>query len=756
MKNPGNKAANLKKLKEAGFSVPSFISLPEGTGEQDLLKKVKANLPGCNYFAVRSSAVGEDSGQKSYAGHYYSAIAVPKEKLFKEYQNVISSYKEMEGSVIIQEFVPANISGVLFTNEGKDNIVINANAGLCKTVVEGRSCDEYIVSQKGTILNSHIPKEKRVLLFRDGVVSEDSTSEISLTKSKIKKLVIAAQKIECIFGSPQDVEWGFVSNKLYILQSRPVTREIPKPREIIHYDSANIAESYSGIVLPLTLSFAKHIYKIVYENLVHFSGVSRRKLKKHVEVFNSMVGWFYGRLYYNMNSWYRMTSFIPGYKRNKENLENMITSNIHEEIDHTILPSFWLKIGYPFIVIAKLMFFNLVHKRFQKRVEKKIKQFRDTPIKDMPFHECLEVYKDLNKQLLSKWHIPVENDFLVMTCFGMLRKKLSEEELNKVIQFKSRTSTQINAIIKINKAIKIKHALREAVINEDIEQFNTLLNNHSDIQELLDNYYLEYGGRFANELKLESSDIEEDKLQLLRILNHYDSYKTDYKSIDNNLGPYPLGIRFSLKKFKKHATLREEHRLLRSNCFSIVRKIFLRVGTIYSEEGRIEFPLDIFYLTLDEIESQKKSHKEEISERKKEYENYRENTPPTFFSVAEGGMPDMKSSQYDKSKKIKGRACTSGKIKGRVKVLKEYAFPVKIDFDIVVTSHTDPGWTPLLALCKGLIIEQGGILSHAAIVSRELGIPTVIGAQHATKILTDGQRVEINGDSGIITILDEN
>ena len=82
----------------------------------------------------------------------------------------------------------------------------------------------------------------------------------------------------------------------------------------------------------------------------------------------------------------------------------------------------------------------------------------------------------------------------------------------------------------------------------------------------------------------------------------------------------------------------------------------------------------------------------------------------------------------------------------------EFGIPDPIDFDILVAKHTDPGWVPLIGLCKGLIIECGGILSHASIVSRELGIPAIIGVNGATKILKTGDIVELNGKLGIITI----
>ena len=79
--------------------------------------------------------------------------------------------------------------------------------------------------------------------------------------------------------------------------------------------------------------------------------------------------------------------------------------------------------------------------------------------------------------------------------------------------------------------------------------------------------------------------------------------------------------------------------------------------------------------------------------------------------------------------------------------------PSSRDFDILVARHTDPGWTPVIGISRGMIIEHGGMLSHASIVSRELGIPTVIGVDRATDILKDGQEVELDGAAGTVRLL---
>jgi pyruvate,water dikinase len=93
-------------------------------------------------------------------------------------------------------------------------------------------------------------------------------------------------------------------------------------------------------------------------------------------------------------------------------------------------------------------------------------------------------------------------------------------------------------------------------------------------------------------------------------------------------------------------------------------------------------------------------------------------------------------------------------MRGKVRVFEEFSLPDRVDFDIMVARNTDPGWAALIGLSKGIIVENGGILSHAAIVSRELGIPTVIGVANVTQILKSGQVVEINGRTGEVRVVD--
>ncbi|MFA6602040.1 MAG: PEP-utilizing enzyme, partial [Candidatus Paceibacterota bacterium] len=163
-----------------------------------------------------------------------------------------------------------------------------------------------------------------------------------------------------------------------------------------------------------------------------------------------------------------------------------------------------------------------------------------------------------------------------------------------------------------------------------------------------------------------------------------------------------------------------------------------------------------FYLNLDEVlhpTQVDQTLKEIVVKRKKQYSTYSEVRPPSHFVTLNRTPPLIPNTHSLQSDLIQAKPASSGKIRGRVKIFKDFFLPSKIDFEIMVTSHTDPGWTPLIALSKGLIIEHGGVLSHASIVARELGIPTVIGALGATTTFRDGQVVEIDGSNGMIKLL---
>ncbi|MCF7834368.1 MAG: hypothetical protein K9L98_03830 [Candidatus Pacebacteria bacterium] len=750
----GGKSKSLIKLEEEGFKVPAFVVLSQPECSDESLQNIlQQKFPRTNLFAVRSSFVGEDGKDKSFAGYFYSALGVSRENISNECKKVISSYKGGCGDVILQEFICSTTAGVVFSNAGSNTMIINATLGLCESVVKGKPCDEYIISRlNNNLLSEKIEKQKEVIYYRDNKFEHNIKSEKSLSDDQIKEIVEKSIEIERLFKTPQDIEFCFLEKELFILQSRPITKPVYSDDEINFYDSANIAESYSGIVLPLTLSFVKLIYSEVYKDLVCASGISRKKIDRHTGIFDSLTASFYGKLYYNMNNWYKMMSFFPGYKRNKNNLELMISSNIDNEIEREIKPGVIFSIYYYFVVVLKLVIFPVTVFSFKKKIKKILRSYSKLPIDQMSLDECHELFQNFLSVPLKKWYIAVENDTALMTILGKIH--LKDKDAFNTINITSHTvsANQVRELKKLSDLLVKDQNIAQAIISKNKEDFTQCLLNNKKLKDLYDRYFIIYGGRFANELKLESEDLKEDFEKLSSLIQIYG--KTNLIKPASKNSSMKKGLLISLISF--FATNREEMRLLRSNIFSLVRRVFMRIGVIFSEKGYLKESKDIFYLSIDEIFNKKLNNNSGllniVNKRKEEYSKYTSKVLPSHFSLHKGDSPEVVTETYEDKDILQGSASSLGSVSGRVRVFNEFYIPDNIDFDILVTSHTDPGWVPLIGLSKGLIIEYGGILSHASIVSRELGIPAIVGVKNATKILKTGDFVEINGKLGSIVI----
>ncbi|KND49185.1 MAG: pyruvate, water dikinase [Parcubacteria bacterium C7867-008] len=753
----GGKADSLKKIRSAGLNVPPFIVCGPTWSLDTILTTVQKELPEVQYFAVRSSGAQEDSKKQSFAGQFYSAVGVSFSDISNEVSNVRTSFGEMEGSVIIQEFIASDYAGVLFTRVGGDVSVLNAIEGLCLPVVNGESCDEYICAEDGTLQSVTIPEEKEAMRFREGRMVHEKRSGHALTSEQISKVLVIGRQLEQLFGCPQDIEWCFRGEELYILQSRPITKGFIIEQEI-HFDSANIAESYSGIVLPLTCTFASTVYEQVYKDLLIKSGISSRKVEQHSTIFENLLAFSYGRMYYNMNNWYRMAEFAPGYKRNKQNFERMITSSIQEDVSRAIRPHWSFIILYPWIIAWKIMGFDYTCWQFKTKVTKHLRDLRVQDFEKLEYASCIQLFDSINQNLLRRWYVTVENDFFVMTYLGILGKLLNEKELQESIIFPSKATEQIQALVELSNTLSGNSEAWKAVESNDPNSFGSVLQANPELQKSLDEYLDIFGGRFANELKLESVDVDEDVTRLFALLKAYRTHelKTEQQALAT---PKSLIVRMVLSVFKKHAGRREEFRLLRSNTFAMARKLFKRMGHILTEERVLLDEKDVFYLHLSELmsaEAPSNYHlKDVVAKRKDEYSQYADVHPPAYFS-SRGGRPpamEIQNTTQPNDKTIYGKPASPGIVSGKVRVFGDFHIPNEIDFDILITSHTDPGWTPLIALSKGLIIEHGGVLSHASIVARELGVPAVIGISNAMQIFKDGQEVRIDGSTGSITVL---
>lgn len=745
----GNKAQNLNQLISGSFRVPDFIVLPADSAIEQVIQAVKDRFSKEPHLAVRSSSSVEDSEHSSFAGAFHSAVCVDIEALPLAWRLVAQSMpSSTPNSIIIQQMIFGDFSGVTFADHAQNRVMVNALPGLCKAVVEGYDSD-YFEFENGNLIDSILVNNRKGMFFENGAVNLKSNGS-SMNATQLELVEKSGIEVSRFFSAPQDIEWTIVDNDIYILQARPITRNPWLKSRTQFFDSANVGESYGGLVLPLTVTFARKLYETVYLDLMRHSGVEEKVLNTHRDVFANLVDTAFGRMYYRMENWYSFLALLPGYERNKRNLENMLMLNIREkEAYEHIRPSARVKIIYFPLVIYKLFLFSRKMRDLDREVRALLSEASNWPIQLLSEKEIQLKIDFLFNGILSKWYLTVENDTAMMTLFALISKGKSKLELLDFLDFHSVSTDQVAALEAIAKAVCAHDELFQSLKQEDEVVFKQQLSKYPELENQYQDYLSRFGSRFANELKLETPDISESFAEFARLLILYaeTTKSTEKSKVKSN-------IPFLARKFRRFAERREVFRLHRAMMFALIRKLVLRKAEIWRQKGFIESREDLFLLDWEHIQGEfNKDFKSLIIQRKLQYKHYQSIEAPAFFKVENGRWP--KPQRFDKAMDTgEGMAASAGIASGRALVLTNFEIPKEINFEILVCERTDPGWTALMALSKGIVVEHGGILSHASIVARELGIPAVIGIKGACQIYRTGELLLVDGSAGIVTKLE--
>ncbi len=354
----GGKAWNLLRLREKGFLVPRFWIVPRAPlaatrVSPDLLLELGAALPEGRLFAVRSSAVAEDSREHSFAGVLESVLNVPRTEVAAAIERVWASalsaravsYRRRKGlrpedeatAVIVQEMVQPRCAGVLFTRDPADGarrVVISAGLGLGQGVVsDAVETDTFRIGWEGAALSSEVRTKRSRIVLADGcgggtreeTVPRRWRGRPALRASEVRRLRDVGREVEQALGGPQDVEWALEgAGRLFVLQARPIVGGARSTREPVRiWDNANVVESYPGLTLPLTFSFARRSYERTFSDAAaRFLALGGARPSR--DVFASLIGLLDGRVYYNLHSWYEMFSYLPGSDRYRESWDRLM------------------------------------------------------------------------------------------------------------------------------------------------------------------------------------------------------------------------------------------------------------------------------------------------------------------------------------------------------------------------------------------------------------------------------------------------
>jgi pyruvate,water dikinase len=629
-----------------------------------------------------------------------------------------------------------------------------------------------------------------------------------LSEPELRALVRCAHAIAAASDGPQDIEWALAGSErqLVILQSRPITalgagaRMGTTPAERHVWDNSNIIESYGGVTTPLTFSFARGVYEDVYRQFCRLMGTPEALLTSHAPVFANMLGLVRGRVYYDLLNWYRTLALLPGFTWNRAFMEKMM--GVRESLTDAPPPP---GTGSRLRDLASLvrMLARLVREArrlrsevpaFHARLERVLGPLAGEELERWPPERALALYHRLEDDLLRHWRTPLVNDFFAMIFFGVLGR-LTERWLPDA------PPTLVNELLCGEGGIVSTEPARRIMamakkVAADPELFE-LLDAHNDDDTFLDrleaaagrapaaaelraelrSYLARFGDRCMEELKLETITLREDPSFLVRTLRAYlasgvhdpevawqreRAIRTAAETRVEEALPWHRRVvyRAVLTRARRRVRDRENLRFERTRVFGVVRRIFLALGASLARAGRLEEPRDVFLLTREELFAALEAPaavtdlRALVRARREEFALYaRTPAPPDRFESI--GPPSGREwagrtpgSGDAHEHALHGTGCCPGIVRARVRIVRDPRQAHELHGHILVAERTDPGWTVLFPAVAGLLVERGSLLSHSAIVAREMGIPCIVGVAGLLATLREEEEVEMDGTSG--------
>lgn len=782
------------------------ISIPKdiATGIEEYLTKFGNN----DAYAVRSSATAEDLPTASFAGQqdtYLNIIGM--ESILKHISKCWASlftdraiiYRLQNGfdhlkvhlAVVIQKMVFPQAAGILFTADpvtgNRKVLSIDASFGLGEAMVSGLvSSDLYKVCNDKIVSKNISPKKMAIYAVKDGGTKEHQIGlEIqntqALTDEQILQLAYIGRKIEKHFGSPQDIEWCFADDTFYIVQSRPITTLFPIPKandqENHIYVSVGHQQMMTDAMKPLGLSFfllttpapmrtaGGRLFVDITQMLASPAG--RHTLLNVLGKSDPLIK-------------YALTTIIE-----RGNFIKLLQDDIKEpapaKSTKSVLHRDYEALNdYDPTIVSDLIRSSQI---WLEALKQNIQLKSGSDLFDF-------ILEDI--QHLKKTSADSQSFGVIMT--GMNALSWINEKMNEWLGEKNAGDTLAQSVPNnitsemglelLNVAdvirpypavIKYLQKVEDDTFLNELAQFD----GGQEIRDAIDAYLNRYGMRCAGEIDITKNRWSEKPITLVPIILN------NIKNFDAGAGTrrFEQGRQEALKKeqelldrlmqlpdgeqkaketkrmidlIRNFAGYREYPKYSIISRYWVYKQALLKEAEQLVQANIIHEKEDIYYLTFEELREVVRTHnldQQLISKRKDGHKLHEKLTPPRVIT-SDGEIITGKYKRENlPAGAIVGLAVSSGIIEGRARVILNMEDADLEDGDILVTTFTDPSWTPLFVSIKGLVTEVGGLMTHGAVIAREYGLPAVVGVENATKLIKDGQRIRVNGTDGFIELL---
>lgn len=731
-------------------------------------------------WAVRSSATAEDMPDASFAGQHdsyldrrgvesvleaikccWASLYTERAVIYRQ-RNAIE-HRSVKMAVIVQRMVPADASGVMFTADpvsgDRTVVAIEASAGLGEALVSGAVIPGG-VKLRGGVIFARTGNEKEIL-----------------GDEQARELAAIGRRIEGHFGSPQDIEWCLLNGVFVIVQSRPITTLFPIPprqdSERRVYLSVGHQQMMTDAMKPLGLS----VWQMLAARPMHEAGG-----QLFVDITEQLATPASRAALLNM------LNRDPLIRSAVEDLlarDYVAISPTHEAIAPPPDPAHTTDINQPLVapdpaIVGELM------SRSETAVEKARRNL-DAKSGNALLDFIADDLAALKQQLTdpqsmqalmagikATWWL---NDHLEewLGDKGVVDMLSQSVENNITSRMGLDLLDVADAVRHYPAAVSFLRAFDEGASLAGLRQ----IEGGTEALAAIDGYLAKYGMRCAGEIDITRTRWREQPgLLVPMILANIDLFppgeakrrfdagllraKAAEEEVLRRLQALPGGThkaaqaKNAIDIMRAFIGYREYPKYGWVSRIDLHRQAMLREARRLVESGVLDRIDDIFYLRFDELREAVRAQRADrdlIAARRAEFALHDRLVPPRVLtSDGEALFGEFRRDDLD-ANMIPGLGVSAGTVEGRARVILEAATPGTEAGDILVTTYTDPSWTPLFLTVAGLVTEAGGQMSHGAVVAREYGIPAIVAVKDATRRIRDGQRIRVDGTTGVITIL---
>jgi rifampicin phosphotransferase len=828
-------AEDTSALERASTQIRVAFSAGKMPGELEVaIRRAYAHL-GNKPVAVRSSATAEDLPDLSFAGQQDTYLnVIGAEQLLEAVINCWSSlwtaraigYRIRNGidhnqaalAVVVQEMVPSDASGVLFTANPLTGLrtesAIDATLGLGEALVSGQvEPDHYVVDTlKRRILTKALGAKKISTRGKTSggveTIAEDAEGRQALSDEQILQVAEIGKQVQNEYGFPQDIEWALAAGKLYILQSRPITSLYPLPKEsldpLIVWFSFGSVQGLLGAITPLGQDAIRMAFsgggklfgaQVRYDQTEVLVPAGERLWIKVSDLLRNPIG---SRIYKTFLGFGE-----PSVRQILQGLANDPRLGVGK--GHMDFRTVRALLGFflPILGRAAVNMHDPVKARtaFHGYLESQLVPPNITG--EDKFARLAQRLEFMQQQISTPLYhllprfIPLLGPSLA--SLNLLTRMAGEGQESQTDHGFSATALEVTRGLPNNVTTEMDLALWNTAktIRQDpasLAMFlesdaRTLASRHlggtlpEAAQTAIADFMKRYGMRGLAEIDMGQLRWREEPSSVMQILQ-------SYLQIPDELAPDVLFerganaaehaieraavqarrgfggsvreriVRLAARRIRTLMGLRESPKFFIVRLMGIIRSELLASGEEFAVEGIIEKPEDLFFLHFTELQALANRDggdwKTLIAERHAIYEreNRRKQIPRVLVSDGRTYYEGL-GAESDTDDAITGSPVSPGVAEGVVHVILDPRGAQLAPGEILVCPGTDPAWTPLFMVAGGLITEVGGMMTHGSVVAREYGIPAVVGVHQATTRLKDGQRIRIDGTAGKIMILEE-